>query len=105
MRNTKRGTPRHIRLLLLILSPVVLFVDQPLASAAQPVEVTYTNPLAYVGADNNRYITSLDNTRSTLIALEPAPTEDHPQNVDSAPYWSPQGTQLAFIDIHTYEQK
>jgi len=82
----------------LIITVAGLMLSKPLAITAQPTSVTYENPLAYVGADHNLYITSLDGTRATAIALNTSSPEGGAPYSFSAPHWSPKGTQLAFVD-------
>src|SRR5258706_6954207 len=89
MSYAKRGPYTYIWPVLLFITIASLMLSKPLLAVAQTTSVTYQNPLAYVGEDQNLYITSLDGTGATLIASE----------VQSIAHWSPQGTQLAFIRI------
>lgn len=89
----------------LFIAIAALTFSNLLAIGAQPSPVTYENPLAYVGADNGLYITSLDGIRTTLIASATPTTYENIPNLYGAPHWSLQGTQLAFVDQKFLEYK
>src|SRR5260221_2871876 len=89
MHDSKFRSRAFISTAVLFIISAGVILTNPLAAAAQVSPITYQNPLASVGEDQNLYITRLDGTGATLIASE----------VQSIAHWSPQGTQLAFIRI------
>src|SRR5260221_149566 len=87
----------QIRLVTLIIIVASFASSRPLTAAAQAAPITYENPLAYIGADGNLYITNVEGTHATAVTSSTSAP-------DSAPHWSPQGTQLVFEGRSQYDE-
>ncbi len=89
---------KTLRLIVLFIMSICTGMLSVHSASAQTSIITYDQPLAYVGADGNVYITSLDGTSTTPITSDGSP-RGYGFEEDSA-YgafrWSPDGTQVVF---------